>query len=218
MPGRDAAVLLALDEQRVEDRAAVVDRDVAHDPHLAGVEVDLDGGDVAAERERGIALVEVAGRAEHAGHAAVAGDRRRARPTRRASSPHDSAPAGTPATPTVPASVSTTMSATSASSRWAARRLALSTSASVAWWTADPPTCNDREPPVPPPVGTRSVSPSTSRMRSIGMPVWSLTIMANAVWWPWPWENVPARTSAEPSSCTCTPPNSLAPPPAVIST
>ena len=58
-------------------------------------------------------------------------------------------------------------------------------------------------------VGTRSVSPSTSRIRSTGMPVWSWTSMANAVWWPWPWENVPARTVAEPSSWTSTAPNSL---------
>ena len=71
MPDGDAAVLLALDEQRVEDRAAVVDGDVAHDAHLARVEVDLDGGDVGPERERGVALVELALGGEHAERAAV---------------------------------------------------------------------------------------------------------------------------------------------------
>ena len=54
--------------------------------------------------------------------------------------------------------------------------------------------------------------------RSMGMPVWSLTIIANAVWWPWPCADVPARMVAEPSSWTSTAPYSLAPPPAVIST
>ena len=56
-----------------------------------------------------------------------------------------------------------------------------STSASVALCTADPPICNDRDPPVPPPRGTRSVSPSTSVMRSMGIPVCSDTSIANDV-------------------------------------
>ena len=72
MPGGDAAVLLALDEQRVEDRAAVVDGDVADDADLTGVEVDLDDGDVGAERERRVALVEVVLGGEDAGELAVA--------------------------------------------------------------------------------------------------------------------------------------------------
>ena len=46
------------------------------------------------------------------------------------------------------------MSPTSASSMCAARCLALSTSASVARSTADPPSCSDRDPPVPPPLRT----------------------------------------------------------------
>ncbi len=135
-----------------------------------------------------------------------------------ASAAQSSAEAGTPATPTVPATVSTTMSSTSASSRWAASCLALSTIASVALSTAEPPSCSEREPPVPPPVRTRSVSLCTRRMRSIGMPVRDETIMANAVWWPWPCADVPAMTVAEPSAWTSTAPYSLAPPPAVIST
>ena len=43
---RDAAVLLAGDEHRVDDRAAVVDRDVAQQLDAAGVGVDLDDRDV----------------------------------------------------------------------------------------------------------------------------------------------------------------------------
>ena len=50
--GRDAAVLLSFDEQRIEHRAAVVDGDVAHEPHRAGVGIDLDHRDVSAEGKR----------------------------------------------------------------------------------------------------------------------------------------------------------------------
>jgi hypothetical protein len=89
-----------------------------------------------------------------------------------------SACAGTPATPIVPATVSTTMSASSASSSRAASCFALVTIASVAPRTADPPSCSERDPPVPPPVRTRSVSPSTSVIRSTGIPVWSATSIA----------------------------------------
>ena len=49
---RDAAVLLAGDEQRVDDPAAVVDRDVADQLDPSGVAVDLDDRDVRTERER----------------------------------------------------------------------------------------------------------------------------------------------------------------------
>ena len=49
--GRDAAVHLALGDQRVHDVARVVDRDEAAELDLAGLGVDLDGGDVGAERE-----------------------------------------------------------------------------------------------------------------------------------------------------------------------
>ena len=55
----DPAVLLAADEQRVEDPPAVVDRDVAQQLDLAGLGVDLDERDVATERERGVGPVEV---------------------------------------------------------------------------------------------------------------------------------------------------------------
>ena len=51
-PRREPAVHLAVDEQRVEDAAAVVDRDVAHRHDPAGLDVDLDDRDVRAERER----------------------------------------------------------------------------------------------------------------------------------------------------------------------
>ena len=53
------AVLLALHEQRVQHGAAVVHRHMAQQRHLAGVLVDLDHGDVSAERERRTILREV---------------------------------------------------------------------------------------------------------------------------------------------------------------
>ena len=58
--------------------------------------------------------------------------------------------------------VSSTMSASSASSASAASALAMSTSSTAALSTAAPPCCSEREPIVPPPAGTRSVSPHTS--------------------------------------------------------
>ena len=66
---RDAAVHLALDDHRVDDVAAVVDRGVALDRDLAGLAVDLDLGDVRAEREREVRRVEERRRLEVRLHA-----------------------------------------------------------------------------------------------------------------------------------------------------
>jgi hypothetical protein len=147
---RDAAVLLAPHEQGVDDATAVVHRDVAQVMDGAGLDVDLDHGDVGAEGEGGAVLrgVERGGQ----GPVAVVATGRAC-----ASSAQLSARAGTPATPTRPSSP-TTMSSTSASSSRAARRRARSTTAPAAVYTAVPPICSDREPPVPPPRGTTSVS------------------------------------------------------------
>ena len=110
------------------------------------------------------------------------------------------------------------MSSTLAS-RWAAAiSLARASTSSVAESTALPPICSDRDPPVPPPLGTAAVSDWTKRMSSSGMPSRSDTIMANAVAWPCPWADVPTRMVAVPSRWISTEPNSLLPPPAVIST
>ena len=48
----DAAMALALDQQRIDDRAEVVDHRVLHDLDDAGVGIDLDLGDVAAVGDR----------------------------------------------------------------------------------------------------------------------------------------------------------------------
>ena len=131
-----------------------------------GVEVDLDDGDVGAERERRPVLVGtlLGRRASRARRSAAA---------RAASSAHVSAEAGTPATPIVPrgrvdhdVGRRRPRAVDAARSAWPA-----STSATAARSTADPPICSDRDPPVPPPRGTRSVSPSTRVIRSTGMPV-----------------------------------------------
>ena len=53
----DAAVHLALDDQRVDLVAAVVDGDVRQQVDRAGLRVDLDHADVGAEREREVGRV-----------------------------------------------------------------------------------------------------------------------------------------------------------------
>ena len=125
-------MLLALDQQRVQHGAAVVDGDVAQQRDLAGVLVDLDDGDVRAERERRLALVEVELRGQPQRAVGVVDDAvglgrggGERRPVERPCWARRRRPA-------CRWSVSTTMSPTSASSRCAARCLALSTSDSVA--------------------------------------------------------------------------------------
>ena len=83
------------------------------------------------------------------------------------------------------------MSASAASSAWAASFLPASASSMAALSTAAPPCCSDREPIVPSPTGVRSVSPHTSVNLSIGMPVLALAIIDHAVSWPWPCGDVP---------------------------
>src|SRR4029079_16539280 len=62
--GRDAAVHLPLGNQRVHDGARVVDRDEVAELDLACLRVDLDYGDVRAEREGGSARLEDLGGAQ----------------------------------------------------------------------------------------------------------------------------------------------------------
>ncbi len=115
---RDPAVLLTGHDQRVEDAAAVVDRNVPQRRDHAGVEIDFDDCDVRAERERRTVLLEVGDRDDRLAAA-------RARPT-------SARVAGTPATPTRPSSIMT-MSSGLASSIVAAtsRACAITPSARV---------------------------------------------------------------------------------------
>ena len=103
-------------------------------------------------------------------------------------------------------------SAGAASRVAAARSRATSSSSRDACWTAAPPSWSEREPPVPPPLGTRSVSPHLTVIFSIGMPSSSLTSIAHTVWWPWPCGEVPVSTVAVPSGWTSTVPFSFGPP------
>ena len=109
----DAAVDLALEQHRVEHPAGVVAGDVADQLHLAGLGVDLDHGDVRAERERRPAGLEERGVGRPSGRSASV-------LAATASSAHVLATAGVPATWNAPLSLSSSMSASSASSSLAA--------------------------------------------------------------------------------------------------
>ena len=146
-PLGEAAVPLALGEQRVEDRAGVVDGDQPH--QLAPCRTRRRPRRRPRARRTGTS-------ARSALNVVLTSSR---------SSPASSAkvtPApGVPRTASPARPRSTTRSAGSTSSRSAARCLASSTSSPAAWCTAAPPCCRLREPIVPPPSGTRSVSPCT---------------------------------------------------------
>ena len=194
MPGGDAAVLLALDEQRVEHGAAVVDGDVAQQRDLAGVAGRPRRRRCA--RRTGTSRRPGRSRAGRRGRACRRrGRSRRRRVGRRGGqrTPSRAPAAGTPATPTVPASVSTTMSPTSASSRWAARCLALSTSASVA---SQHRRAAELQRPRSAGAAAGADQIGVDRRRAgcarPGCRSARLTIIANAVWWPCPWADVPA--------------------------
>ena len=107
---RDAAVLLAFDDDRVDDTSAIVDGDEAHEVDGAGLGIDLDHRDVHAVGKRGTVLVDVGARAEMA---------RRSRAPRRpvatirgsvaarATSNHETMRLGVPATASWPSGVIT---------------------------------------------------------------------------------------------------------------
>ena len=44
---RDAAMDLPVDDQRIDQGAGILQRDIAQDAHLAGLDIDLDLGGVA---------------------------------------------------------------------------------------------------------------------------------------------------------------------------
>ena len=91
---RDAAVHLAVDDQRVDDRADVVDRDVADEPRVARLRVDLDDRRVGAAGPREVRRVVRRRRLERRLHPVRAGCGPRTPPTRplRSSSPCRASP------------------------------------------------------------------------------------------------------------------------------
>ena len=103
-----------------------------------------------------------------------------------------------PATRKAPSSQTRSALATSSSSSASGRKRAITSSA--AWLIELPCMVTEREPPVPPPVAMRSVSPWTKRTRSNGMPARACRIWAQAVSWPWPFDCVPTCRSTMPSS------------------
>lgn len=144
----EPAVLLALDEQRVQDPPAVVDGDVPERRDPPGLGVDLDDRQVRPEREGRAVLRGVEADVQLLPVAAAC---------RCTSLQLTVDPPGTPATPKVPSPV-ISMSSAAASSRCAASLRARSWSSCAASDTAVPPSCSDREPPVPAPRGTSAVS------------------------------------------------------------
>ncbi len=91
---------------------------------------------------------------------------------------------------------SSTTSSADASSCSAARRRASATTARVDSSAADPPSWSERDPNVPVPRATASVSPCTTRTASTGRPVSSATSMASAVARPCPCGDEPVVTTA----------------------
>src|ERR1700722_4848311 len=117
----------------------------------------------------------------------------------------------------VPATVNfpslNSMSPSAASSTKAAPFLALASILSSALTIADMPTGPEREPYVPMPNCTLSVSPWTIEMLSIGSPSRSDTSCANVVSCPCPCECDPGRISIDPVGLTRTSAESPKPPP-----
>src|SRR5712691_8028125 len=101
-----------------------------------------------------------------------------------------------PTTPNLPSSNFT--SASAHSSRCAAIFLLLASTLSAAVHSAVPPMTVEREPIVPMPQATRSVSPSMYRTSRGSRPRRSWRICLNVVSWPWPWFLLPIRTVAPP--------------------
>ena len=81
-------------------------------------------------------------------------------------------------------------------------RLPLSMIFIAARSSAEPPTAIEREPKVPVPNGTWSVSPSMISICAIGTPSRDARICAKVVAWPWPWLWVPSSACTLPSGCT----------------
>ncbi len=103
-----------------------------------------------------------------------------------------------PAMRKAPSSKTRSAPATSSSSSASGRKRAITSSA--AWLIELPCIVAEREPPVPPPLAIRSLSPCTKRIFSNGIPLRSSRICANAVSWPWPFDWVPTQSSTMPSS------------------
>ena len=173
-------------QQRVHDRARVVDGRQAQHADITGVGVDLDDRHVRPERERGAAGgevvvgVEAAGAARRPAPASSTRTVRRARGRRRRPGRRRSRR---------PRAIRPRSS------------LACSSMSRAETTTAEPATCSERDAKVPSPRATRAVSECThaDARRSVRR-AWRMPIWANAVSWPCPCGDTPTATSIVPSA------------------
>src|SRR6266446_5505255 len=177
-PLGDGAVDLTLDDQRVDDGAAVLDEGVAPESDAPRLAIDLDDGDVHGAGERRPRRVEVHGGLEARG--APGGGAY----ARRVTSLSITARWGAPRTHARPSSSVTSEGL--ASRQWAASAWSFSLTRSAA--TAALPSIETapRLPKVPLPRGATSVSTASTRTASMEMPRRSPTSCAIVVAWPWP--------------------------------
>src|SRR5256885_16385475 len=182
-PLGDGAVDLTLDDQRVDDGAAVLDEGVAPESDAPRLAIDLDDGDVHGAGERRPRRVEVHGGLEARGEpGGKPARRRRVRETRDLAQHHRAM--GSAAHPRSPPSSVTSEGL--ASRQWAASAWSFSLTRSAA--TAALPSIETapRLPKVPLPRGATSVSTASTRTASMEMPRRSATSCAIVVAWPWP--------------------------------
>ena len=193
MPCATPPWIWPVQQQRIEHGADIVDHAVARDLDLAGVAIDLDFADMAAVRE----VLDVGaidrGRDQAGFHVLRQFGRVRGVRARRPGWSGSGWSWGwrkcRPAKLTSPASTS---------SRWAASFFALAMIFSSAPWNADRRSVAEREPPVPSPKNTLSVSPCTYST-SIGMNAErSQTSCLNTVSWPWPCVTLPEKSVTAP--------------------
>src|SRR5712692_8595312 len=183
----EAAVDLALDEQRIDEEARIVYRHVAEKARLARVPVDLDHGHVSAEgEEHAAAGLDVLLRMQ----AALGGCRDLLPGDRTVGhAPHGESAVGRPDV---------------GGRRLEAICCAFSRTLVALPRACMPPRAADRLPKVPTPLRTRAVSPWTTLTMSMGICSSSATSCAKAVSCPWPCEAEPVSTVTRPSSATTT--------------
>ena len=185
---------LPFDDQRVDQIAGIVDGDQLQQLRLAGLAIDFEHRDVAAERIGVVRRLEerfVAQARLEARRAAAPAHTRTRRP-RRTASP-------TPASPYGDRAVLEHDDRLRSLRACAAANFAIFVlTLAPARCSAVPPTACERLPKVPMPCFTTPVSPCRIVTCSIGTPNWSASICANVVSLPWPCGDAPvvARDAA----------------------
>ena len=193
---RDAAMGLAVDDQRIDAAADVVDRGVAGDLDVAGVGIDLDLADRAAVRKHRLV------------HLVVGDDREAVLEIVAAARPRGllgefeeiEAAVAVAATKAAVVEVDLVRRRVERSRRRSACPArsgpAPAFAITVPAWRIERPECE------PPPTLTMSVSPMMMLTVSTGTASRSATTCAKLVSWPWPLGCVPITTSTRPSGRT----------------